>query len=238
MLRVGTQSKTLGSLGGFVAGPTRFVELLVNRARPYIFTTAPTPADAAAALAAVGIVRSAEGDALRDRLRRHIGRVAHVPRGSPGHPSPILPVIVGAEDDAVAASAALLERGLWVPAIRPPTVAPGTSRLRITLSATHTDEQVDRLRGRAGRGVSGRGDRCATWGSDGESTVRPERLVLVCGTGTEVGKTWVAARLLAELRSARPDGGGPQAGPVLRRRQPRRQPGRAHRRRGTGRRLG
>ena len=144
VLRVGTQSKTLGSLGGFVAGPPRFVELLVNRARPYIFTTAPTPADAAAALAAVGIVRSAEGDELRDRLRRHIGRVARA-SGLPGHTSPILPMIIGAEDDAVAASAALLERGLWVPAIRPPTVAPGTSRLRITLSATHTDEQVERL---------------------------------------------------------------------------------------------
>jgi 8-amino-7-oxononanoate synthase len=144
VLRVGTQSKTLGSLGGFVAGPTRFVELLVNRARPYIFTTAPTPADAAAALAAVGIVRSAEGDALRGRLRRHIDRVASA-IGLPGHASPILPVVIGAEDDAVAASAALLERGLWVPAIRPPTVAPGTSRLRVTLSATHTDEQVERL---------------------------------------------------------------------------------------------
>ena len=54
-------------------------------------------------------------------------------------------MVIGAEDDAVAASAALLDRGLWVPAIRPPTVAPGTSRLRITLSATHTDNQVDRL---------------------------------------------------------------------------------------------
>jgi 7-keto-8-aminopelargonate synthetase-like enzyme len=144
VLRVGTQSKTLGSLGGFVAGPTRFVELLVNRARPYIFTTAPTPADTAAALAAVGVVRSAEGEALRARLRRHVGRVAAA-TGLPGHASPILPVVVGAEDEAVAASAALLERGLWVPAIRPPTVAPGTSRLRITLSATHTDEQVGRL---------------------------------------------------------------------------------------------
>ncbi len=144
VLQVGTLSKTLGSLGGFVAGPTRFVELLVNRARPYIFTTAPTPADAAAALAAVGVVRSAEGDALRDRLRHHIGRVARA-TGLPGHASPILPLVIGAEDAAVAASTALLERGLWVPAIRPPTVAPGTSRLRVTLSATHTDAQVDRL---------------------------------------------------------------------------------------------
>jgi len=144
VLRVGTLSKTLGSLGGFVAGPARFVELLVNRARPYIFTTAPTPAAAAAALAAVGVVRSAEGEALRARLRHHIGRVARA-TGHVAPASPILPVVIGDEDEAVAASAALLELGLWVPAIRPPTVASGTSRLRVTLSATHTDGQVDRL---------------------------------------------------------------------------------------------
>jgi 7-keto-8-aminopelargonate synthetase-like enzyme len=120
------------------------MDLLVNRARPYIFTTAPTPADAAAASAALGVLRSDEGDALRSRLREVIGRVADV-IGRDDHPSPILPVVIGDEQDAVAASTALLERGLWVPAIRPPTVAPGTSRLRITLSATHTDDQVDRL---------------------------------------------------------------------------------------------
>jgi len=144
VLRVGTLSKSLGALGGFVAGPARFIELLVNRARPYIFTTAPSPADAAAALAAVGVVRSEEGVALVARLGELVDRVA-ASIGVVDHPSPILPVVIGAEADAVAASTALLERGLWVPAIRPPTVAPGTSRLRITLSATHTDEQVERL---------------------------------------------------------------------------------------------
>jgi 7-keto-8-aminopelargonate synthetase-like enzyme len=65
--------------------------------------------------------------------------------GADDHPSPILPVVIGGETEAVAASASLLDQGLWVPAIRPPTVAPGTSRLRVTLSATHTDAQVDRL---------------------------------------------------------------------------------------------
>ena len=162
VLRVGTLSKTLGSLGGFVAGPQRFVDLLVNRARPYIFTTAPTPADAGAALAALGVLTSDEGDALRARLAKLVARVAGAV-GVADHPSPILPVVIGGEDEAVAASAALLERGLWVPAIRPPTVAPGTSRLRITLSATHTDEQVDQLldglaglvpQAGSGRGVS------------------------------------------------------------------------------------
>ncbi|MBV8160921.1 MAG: 8-amino-7-oxononanoate synthase [Acidimicrobiia bacterium] len=139
VLRVGTLSKMLGSLGGFVAGPAAFIELLVNRARPFIFTTASTPADTAAALAALRVLRSAEGDALRARLRRHVERIA------PGHPSPIVPVVLGDERRALAASAALLERGLLVPAIRPPTVAPGTSRLRIALSAAHTDDQVGLL---------------------------------------------------------------------------------------------
>jgi 8-amino-7-oxononanoate synthase len=146
VLRVGTLSKTLGSLGGFVAGPSRFIELLVNRARPYIFTTAPSPADAAAALAAVDVVRSDEGAALIVRLTDHVARLSSAV-GRDGHRSPILPVVIGDEADAVAASADLLARGQWVPAIRPPTVPAGTSRLRITLSALHTAEQVDHLIG-------------------------------------------------------------------------------------------
>lgn len=139
VLRIGTLSKALGSLGGCVSGPRRHIELLVNSARPFIFTTAPTPADTAAALAAVRLVRSEEGRRLRQRLRDHVERL------SPGHPTPILPVIVGDEDAAMHASAALLQRGLLVPAIRPPTVPAGTSRLRIALSAAHTDEQIDQL---------------------------------------------------------------------------------------------
>jgi len=138
-LRVGTLSKTLGALGGFVAGPARYCDLLVNRARPYIFTTAATPADTAAAAAALAILRSTKGDDLKATLRRHVAAVR------PGHPSPIIPIVIGDEDAAIAASAALLERGLLVPAIRPPTVAPGTSRLRVALSAAHTDAQVAAL---------------------------------------------------------------------------------------------
>ena len=141
VLRIGTLSKTLGALGGFVAGPAALCRLIVNRARPYVFTTAPTPADAAAALAAVRVLRSEEGAGLVARLRSNVDRVA------PGHPSPIVPVVVGGEDDALRAAAALLDRGLLVPAIRPPTVPPGTSRLRITLSAAHSDDQVGLLVG-------------------------------------------------------------------------------------------
>ena len=138
-LRVGTLSKFLGSLGGFVAGPRPFVDLLVNRARPFVFTTASPPADAAAALAALAVLGSEEGDALVARLRALVDAVA------PGHPSPILPVVVGDEDRAVAAADALLARGLLVPAIRPPTVAPGTSRLRVSLSAAHTTDDIRAL---------------------------------------------------------------------------------------------
>jgi 7-keto-8-aminopelargonate synthetase-like enzyme len=136
---MGTLSKALGSLGGFVAGPAPLVDLLRNRARSFIFTTAPTPADMAAALAALRIVRSEEGTAVVERLRHNVDRVR------PGHPTPIVPVLLGTEAAALRAADELLERGLLVPAIRPPTVPPGTSRLRVALSAAHDDAQLDRL---------------------------------------------------------------------------------------------
>jgi len=139
VLRVITLSKTLGSLGGAVAGPAGYIDLIINRARSFIFTTGLSPADSAAAMAAIEIVRSPEGSELREKLRSHVDRLAA------GHPSAVVPVIVGDEKDAVAAASALLARGLFVPAIRPPTVAPGTSRLRVTLSASHTPDMVDEL---------------------------------------------------------------------------------------------
>ncbi len=145
IVRVGTLSKTLGSLGGFVAASRDVVDLLVNRARPYIFSTAPTPADAAAALAALQVLRAAEGEALVARLASLIDHVSAAGLAPPGHPSPIIPIIVGSEQAALDASAALLADGLWVPAIRPPTVPAGTSRLRVTLSAAHSDDDVTRL---------------------------------------------------------------------------------------------
>ena len=140
VLRVGTLSKSLGSLGGWVAGAKPLIELLVNRARTFIYTTAPTPADTAAALTALSIYRSDEGDQLKARLRRYVELLRA------GHPSPIVPLILGSEAAAIEASKALYERGLYVPAIRPPTVPPGTSRLRVALSAAHTPEMIDRLR--------------------------------------------------------------------------------------------
>jgi 7-keto-8-aminopelargonate synthetase-like enzyme len=139
LLRVGTLSKTLGALGGFVAGSTTLIDLLVNRSRPFIFTTAPTPADMAAALAALAICRGEEGNALRVRLGSHVARVRD------DHPSPIVPVMMGDESTALAAASMLLEQGLLVPAIRPPTVPVGSSRLRVALSAAHSDTMIDQL---------------------------------------------------------------------------------------------
>lgn len=140
VIRVGTLSKALGSLGGWVAGSRAVVELLINRGRTFIFTTALSPADTAAAFAALKIYRSAEGD----RLRAHLRALVELLR--PGHPSPVIPVVLG--DDALAMSLArrLLDKGLWVPAIRPPTVPCGTARLRIALSALHTQAMVQQLK--------------------------------------------------------------------------------------------
>jgi 8-amino-7-oxononanoate synthase len=139
-LRVGTLSKTFGALGGWVAGAREYIDLLVNRARTFVFTTASTPADMAAALAALQLFTSHEGEALRARLRHNIAQI------KPDHGSAIIPVVLGDEDAALAASRELLDAGLYVPAIRPPTVPLGTARLRIALSALHTDAMIERLR--------------------------------------------------------------------------------------------
>jgi 8-amino-7-oxononanoate synthase len=137
-LQIGTLS-TFGSSGGFVAGPQAFIELLVNRAPSYIYGTALTPPDAAAALAGLRVLSTPEGDRLRSRLAAHVARVM------PGHRSPIIPIVLGSDERVLSASAALRELGVWVPAIGPPLVPRGRSRLRITLSAAHTSDQVGML---------------------------------------------------------------------------------------------
>jgi 8-amino-7-oxononanoate synthase len=138
-IRVGTLSKALGSQGGYVTGSRRGIDLLVNRARSFIFTTGLAPASAGAAIAAVKICRSGAGDRLKTKLRANIEAI------SPGHPSPIVPVVLGKEEAALAASAKLLDAGFRIPAIRPPTVPPGTSRLRVSLSAAHSEDDVAQL---------------------------------------------------------------------------------------------
>lgn len=141
---VGTLGKSVGSAGAFVAGSRSLVELLWNRARPLVFSTGMTIGAQAAALAGVTIARSVEGEVLRERVQRSRESLLAALRLD-GGPGAIVPIILGADRVAVAAAASLEERGFWVPAIRPPTVAEGTARLRVTLSAAHSETQVAAL---------------------------------------------------------------------------------------------
>jgi 8-amino-7-oxononanoate synthase len=146
-LLVGTLGKAFGCFGAFVAGGRDAIELLLQRARSYVYTTALPPGVAASASAALALVRS---DAWRrERLRALVARLrAGAARiGLPLQPvgGPIQPLLVGDAARAMQLSAALLARGYWVGAIRPPTVPAGTARLRITLSAAHDEAAVDGL---------------------------------------------------------------------------------------------
>lgn len=147
-IQMGTLSKAVGASGGFICGSRLLVECLVNCARSFIFSTAPTPGAVAAALAGVRCIRSPEGAERCARLWQRVDRVRAGlrQRGLAGPPrSAILPLPVGEEERAVALSLRLRERGLWLPAIRYPTVARGEARLRLTLSAAHTEADVDHL---------------------------------------------------------------------------------------------
>jgi 8-amino-7-oxononanoate synthase len=148
--RVGTLSKAAGTLGAWVAGPRSLRDLLVNKARPLIFSTALPPALAHAALCAVRILRGAEGDERRAHLWRLVERFAAGLRAlglAAEARSPIFPVVLGAPERALSAAAALRARGFLIKAIRPPTVPASTSRLRITLTAAHQEGQIDALLG-------------------------------------------------------------------------------------------
>lgn len=140
-LQVGTLSKAVGALGGYVASSARMRELLLNTARSYVFTTAlPIPV-VAAARAAVRV--AAEDASIRERLWRRVGELGEALGME--LTSPIAPIVVGEEARAVAASRELMERGFHVTAIRPPTVPVGGSRLRVTVSAAHADGDVAEL---------------------------------------------------------------------------------------------
>ena len=150
---IGTLGKAAGVAGAFVAAHASVVEWLVQRARPYIYTTAAPPAIAHALLTSLDIIESADGDALRARLQTNIALL----RQSLQQPRPlqrwqllpsstaIQPIVIGDNAETMATGAALLERGFWVGAIRPPTVPVGTSRLRVTMSAAHSTEDVRAL---------------------------------------------------------------------------------------------
>ncbi len=144
-VHMGTLGKALGSFGAYVAGSRRLVDLLVSKARTFIFTTALPPAACGAALAALDVV--AGEPARRERLHALSARMkaglARLGFDVSKVVAPIFPVVLGTEERALAASGVLRARGFFVRAIRPPTVPRGTSRLRVALTAGHTEAQVD-----------------------------------------------------------------------------------------------
>lgn len=146
IILMATLGKALGGYGAFVTGAPEVVEWLMQRARPYVFSTALPPAAAAAATASLAIVAGEPGRVARLHAHVHAFREILSARGiATASPTAIQPVIVGDPARAVELSAMLRERGHLVPAIRPPTVPEGTSRLRVSLSAAHSAEQVERL---------------------------------------------------------------------------------------------
>ena len=162
-IQMGTLGKALGASGGYICGSRALVDFLINRARSFIFSTAPLPAAAAASRAGIQLVQCHEGTERVEQLWRLAGACRtgvtpvsnFIPRpngnqdGDSRHacpmPSAILPIILGDEANAVTAAAKLREQGLFVPAIRYPTVARGSARLRVTLTASHSAEDVATL---------------------------------------------------------------------------------------------
>jgi len=141
---VATLGKALAASGAIVAGPRVVIDYLINRARAFIYTTAPPPAHCAAVLTAMDILQT-ESE-RRHRLARNAarlrGRLAEMGLSASGTMH-IVPILLGSADRAVKVSRALLDRGYFVAAIRPPTVPPGTARLRVSLQADHTDDHID-----------------------------------------------------------------------------------------------
>jgi 8-amino-7-oxononanoate synthase len=146
VVQVGTMSKALGAQGGFVTGPQVLRDLMVNTARTFIFDTGLAPACCGAALAAIKIMKD-EPERIA-RLHENVTLLRSLLSRTSCHPvlpTPIIPVMMPDEESAVSASRKLLDKGFLVTAIRPPTVPPGTSRLRITLSTSQKTEDVRRL---------------------------------------------------------------------------------------------
>jgi 8-amino-7-oxononanoate synthase len=148
-VQMGTLGKALGASGGYICGSNELIDLLRHRARSFVFSTAPMPAQAAAARAGIEVVESAEGEERRTRLWSLVDQLKNglIARGwkLPVVQSAILPLRLGAEADAVVLSERLLEAGVFVPAIRYPTVARGEARLRITVSAAHSADDIKKL---------------------------------------------------------------------------------------------
>jgi 8-amino-7-oxononanoate synthase len=147
-IQMGTLSKAFGASGGFICGSKTMIQLLVNRARSFIYSTALPPSCAAAASAALEIVRSEEGNRLRSRLRTNVRLLAEyltTPQRVTDQVSPIYPLLIGDEQQTLGLAGTLYTNGFLAPAIRYPTVARGSARLRITLSSAHSPEQIQLL---------------------------------------------------------------------------------------------
>jgi 8-amino-7-oxononanoate synthase len=146
LIQMGTLSKAAGSFGAYVAGSQELIDYLINSARSFIYSTAMPPAVAAASRVAVKIIHDEPG--RRERLHRNAdrlrGELQKLGFDTLKSASPIIPVVVGGSDRAVELSKQLLERGVFVSAIRPPTVPKGAARLRVTVTAAHTQEDIDR----------------------------------------------------------------------------------------------
>ncbi len=142
-IQMGTLGKALGSSGAYICGSAALRDYLINRARSFIFSTAPPPHCAAVSCAAVELLESDEGGALVRKLQENMATLASGLL-APAQ-SAIFPVIVGGEERAMEASTTLLAAGFLVPAIRYPTVARGSARLRITVTAAHQREMIERL---------------------------------------------------------------------------------------------
>ncbi len=149
LVYMGTLGKAAGVGGAFVAAHASVIELMIQRARPYIFTTAAPPALAHALLTSIDIIDGDEGASRRAHLQTLIGQLHRdltLTRWERiASNTAIQPIIIGSNAEALRIGAALYGKGLWVPAIRPPTVPAGTARLRVTLSAAHTFEEVAQL---------------------------------------------------------------------------------------------
>ena len=148
-VQMGTLGKALGAAGGYICGSNELVDLLRHRARSFVFSTAPMPAQAAAARAGIKVLESAEGEDRRTRLWSLVDELKNGLIGLgwqlPVVQSAILPLMVGAEAEAIALSDQLLEAGVFVPPIRYPTVARGEARLRVTVSAAHSSDDIKKL---------------------------------------------------------------------------------------------
>jgi 8-amino-7-oxononanoate synthase len=149
LVYMGTLGKAAGVAGAFVAAHETVIEWLVQRARPYIYTTAAPPALAYALYEAIDLIESDEGRARRTHLQTLIARLGRGLDVKPWRLLPsdtaIQPLIIGPNRETLMVAQALYEQGIWVPAIRPPTVPADTARLRISLSAAHTEADVAQL---------------------------------------------------------------------------------------------